>query len=359
MKHFTSYCQWALVGVLVGWFVVSLLIAPGLYLGDTLSGQTISMLASLGQAFLVTDVWAVLALLVLLTSRNVLSYRIPFKTWLASQFALGIAFIIIVLLLAHGEHWRVLGLDDILHVPSMSQALLAGLPRGFVIYLIVWALCQACLLLREYNQIRRRLVGIELRRLRTQLNPHFLYNALNAISELGYKDPDAADRTVTRLSGLLRKSLDDSHQQEIALRDELDFLQCYLDIQHTLLEDRLHVELAIDEAVLNARVPGMILQPLVENAMTHGVGSNGEVHLVVRAVRDDDSLLLDVQDKGPGRATVHEGIGIGNTRARLRYLYGELAGLELLNCPDEGLIARLIIPFHEAYAYDENPHPDC
>jgi two-component system, LytTR family, sensor kinase len=219
------------------------------------------------------------------------------------------------------------------------------------------------LLWRDYTRVRRELVRAELRRLRTQLNPHFLFNTLNAISELGYENPEAADLTITQLSGLLRKSLDDSHQQEIALRDEVDFLEHYLAIQQTLLQDRLHVELEISDDTLNARVPGMILQPLVENAVTHGIGRSGTGYITVRSRRQGEQLVIEVEDNGWGLviADPHrsgEGIGINNTRARLRYLYGELAGLELHSRPGEGLTACLNIPFHEAFAFDENPYPD-
>jgi LytS/YehU family sensor histidine kinase len=206
-------------------------------------------------------------------------------------------------------------------------------------------------------------VSAELRRLRTQLNPHFLFNTLNAIAELGYTDPEAADRTITQLSRLLRKSLEDSHQREIALCAELDFLQRYLDIQQTLLRGRLQIEFNVAAEARNARVPGMILQPLAENAVTHGIGQSGVGHITLRARREDDLLVVEVEDNGGGQVIARpregrEGIGIGNARARLRYLYGGLARLELLGRPGGGLIARLEIPFHEAYAFDENPHAD-
>lgn len=210
------------------------------------------------------------------------------------------------------------------------------------------------------RRLTRRLVDAEARRLRTQLNPHFLYNTLSAISELGYNDPETADAVVTKLSQLLRKSLDDSDQNEIALRDEMAFLERYLDIQKILLRERLDGTLTINPEVASARVPGMIVQPLAENALTHGIGADGIAHLHLTAVRRDDQLVIEVADQGPGLRSSRSGPGIGlrNIRARLLHLYGEAARLELQPRPGGGLIARLVIPFHEGYAYRETARSD-
>jgi len=349
--------------VFAGWILLSLLIASGDYLGAAVSDQGISVESAFGYALLSSLPWAVVGFLVLLFNRRRSGHRWSGKIWLAKQLIFGVLLMFITLLLARWGQWPVLGLAGDLSVGSVRQMLLAGVPRGIVMYLGVWGICQTGLLWREYSRAKRELVSAELRRLRTQLNPHFLFNTLNAISELGYENPEAADLTITQLSGLLRKSLDDSHQQEIALRDELDFLKRYLAIQQTLLQDRLHVELEISDDTLNARVPGMILQPLVENAVTHGIGRSGTGYITVRATRRGELLVIEVEDNGWGLVIADprksgEGIGINNTRARLRYLYGELAGLELRSRPGEGLTACLNIPFHEAFAYDENPHPD-
>jgi LytS/YehU family sensor histidine kinase len=223
----------------------------------------------------------------------------------------------------------------------------------------VVALAAAVWLWRDRLGMKRRLAEAEAHRLRTQLNPHFLYNTLNAISELGYNDPETADEVVTQLSQLLRQSLDDSHQNEIALRDEMTFLERYLNIQKILLRERLQCHLAFDADVLNARVPSMIIQPLAENALTHGVGNDGVARLVVKAMRGGDNLIIAVADAGPGlRSGLEPGIGISNIRARLQHLYGNAAVLKLLEPPGGGLMAQLIIPFHEGYAYRETPRLD-
>lgn len=200
---------------------------------------------------------------------------------------------------------------------------------------------------------------LEARHLRSQLNPHFLFNTLNAISELGYRDPGAADRTVTQLSNLLRISLDTGSRHEIALKDELEILKRYLDIQQTLLQNRLKIEFDIAPDTLNARVPSMILQPLAENAVTHGITTTTAVgRIVVSARRDAETLVLGVSDNGPGvePGRVAERVGLGNTRTRLAHLYGDAQRFDLANAAGGGATARLRIPFHEAYAYDEDTY---
>jgi two-component system, LytTR family, sensor kinase len=226
---------------------------------------------------------------------------------------------------------------------------------------VVAAMAAAIVLLAaNLRRLRRRLAAAEARILRTQLNPHFLYNTLNAISELGYNDPETADRVVTQLSQLLRKSLDDSDRTEIALRAEVAFLERYLNIQRILLRERLQIGLDIEAEALNARVPGMVVQPLAENALTHGISGDGIARLRVHAARQGENLVIEVQDAGPGMSGggTGRGIGLSNIRARLKHLYGHAAALALLPAPGGGLIARLVIPFHESYAYSEAPRPD-
>ncbi|HVA54449.1 MAG TPA: histidine kinase [Gammaproteobacteria bacterium] len=346
-----------------GWMLWSLLFASSDYLGAMVSDQYISVLLTFGSALLASFPWAVVGFLVLFINRHRPDHHWPEKIWLLKQLGFGMLLVYAILMLMHRWQWPVLGLPAQSDSSSFLQMLLVGLPRGFAMYLGVWGICQTGLFWRDYMHARHELVRAELRRLRTQLNPHFLFNTLNAISELGYENPEAADRTITQLSGLLRKSLDDSHQQEIALRDEVDFLERYLAIQQTLLQDRLHVKLEISDDTLNARVPGMILQPLVENAVTHGIRRSGTGHITVRSRRRGELLVIEVEDNGWGLVIAHPhksgaGIGINNTRARLRYLYGEFASLELRSRPGEGLTACLNIPFHEAFAFDENPYPD-
>lgn len=169
--------------------------------------------------------------------------------------------------------------------------------------------------------------------LRSQLRPHFLFNTLNAISVFVTEDADKAQQMLLRLSNLLRRSLDeDAH--EVPLRQELAFVNDYIDIQRERFGDRLTVDVAVDPAVLDARVPVFLLQPLLENAIEHRKADDRCTTIALSAGRDRGVLHITLADDGPGVAggtgtTVREGIGLSNTRARLHHLYGSRATVEL------------------------------
>ncbi|HET7308334.1 MAG TPA: histidine kinase [Gammaproteobacteria bacterium] len=221
----------------------------------------------------------------------------------------------------------------------------------------VAAVVCAAVFYRQARHLQRELHRLEARRLRSQLNPHFLFNALNAVSELGYHDPGAADRTITQLGNLLRISLDTDNRYEISLKDELDILRRYLDIQQTLLQSRLQIQFDIAPDTLAARVPSMILQPLAENAVTHGITPTRGGCIDIVARRAGDRLVLEVRDDGPGLThAACERVGLSNTRSRLAHLYGNAQDFALRSGADGWTIAHISLPFHEAWAYDEDAH---
>src|SRR5690349_21860492 len=199
------------------------------------------------------------------------------------------------------------------------------------------------------SQLEARLAQAQLQVLRMQLQPHFLFNTLHTISALMHRDVKRADSMIAALSDLLRMSLRSVGVQEVELREELDFLQRYLEIMRLRFGDRLTVTLDIDPEVLDARVPTLVLQPLVENAFRHGFGDSmraGHVRLTVAP--DGEMLRCEVIDNGRGipQAAPREGVGISNTRARLRHLYGERFSLELMANPGGGARVSLAIPYH-------------
>jgi signal transduction histidine kinase len=198
--------------------------------------------------------------------------------------------------------------------------------------------------------LQAELVEARLTALQTQLNPHFLFNTLHAISSLVERDPRGVRRMIARLSELLRLTLERTEQQEVPLEQELAFLQRYLEIMQIRFQGSLEVETQVDPVVNEALVPTLILQPLVENAVKHGVSKvDGGGRIAVSARREGDRLVLSVRDNGPGldgTDATESGLGLRNTRARLEHLYGAAQSLTLSALPDGGLVAEVRLPYH-------------
>lgn len=207
--------------------------------------------------------------------------------------------------------------------------------------------------------------------LRLQLNPHFLFNALNAIAELCHIDSAKADMAIDNLSSLLRESLNTSPHQRIPLVYEITLIKSYLSLQHILLTDKLHTMIEIPDNVKDVLVPSMILQPIVENAIIHGRSEDGHVTVTIRARGINGKLVINISDEGPGLISIplnpieqaaatqvnhewsleevdsigpHEHVGLFNTHARLRSLFGKSASLTFHNHRQHGLTVRLCIP---------------
>lgn len=202
------------------------------------------------------------------------------------------------------------------------------------------------------SRLEAQLAHSQLQALKMQLQPHFLFNTLNSISALLHKDVEAADRMIARLGRLLRLSLDNSRAQLVTLQHELDFLQCYLDIEEIRFQERLRVERNIEADALSALVPNLLLQPIVENAIKHGISSLTEKGFIKITARcNEERLHIIVEDNGPGLApdessgiVVKQGFGLSNTRSRLTQLYGEDFSFELENAPDGGLVVTFDLP---------------
>lgn len=232
-------------------------------------------------------------------------------------------------------------------------------PSSMLRYAAVIAIQQAYLYFQALQEREFRLQQRELQALKSQLNPHFLFNTLNAISELVFSSPKDADRTINQLSRLLRKSLKSGKTEEITLKEELNFIESYLQIHQTLMRQRLEVLWEISPETLNAAVPNMILQPLVENAIQHGLtplASGGTIEIA--AERENGHLHLRVKDNGLGLkhsdANADGGIGLDNSRARLRHLYGERQNFEIKEGSNGGVIVDIKIPFREHPEENEN-----
>lgn len=202
---------------------------------------------------------------------------------------------------------------------------------------------------RDRRQLRleAQLADARLQTLRTQLQPHFLFNALNTISVLMHENVDSADRILLQLSALLRRSLDSTDEHEVRLGEEIGFLESYLEIEQARFGGRLGYRIIVPDEVLQARVPKLILHPLVENALRHGLATRaGPGRVEITAERHGDSLLLRVVDDGRGLTSVPtERVGLANTRARLRLLYGHSQRFDLRSSDGGGVVAEIELPW--------------
>jgi two-component system LytT family sensor kinase len=205
---------------------------------------------------------------------------------------------------------------------------------------------------REAQAVRlqAQLAEARLDALRMQINPHFLFNTLHAMSALVERDPAGVRRMIARLSELLRHTTDSNARDVILLRDELDFLRRYVEIMTIRFQGRLRATIDVDDELLEALVPNLILQPIVENALEHGASrAEGVGEIAIAGRRDGDRLVLTVRDNGPGVDDAERRIGVGltNTRARLAQLYGEKARVSLSN-EEGGALAEIVIPYARA-----------
>jgi two-component system LytT family sensor kinase len=212
------------------------------------------------------------------------------------------------------------------------------------------------------HQLEARLTEARLRTLQTQLHPHFLFNALNTISAYTESEPRLARQMMARLAELLRASLDHAGQREVPLKDELTFLDNYLAIERLRFEDRLTVDIAVDEHARSALVPAFLLQPLVENAIRHGINAQMRGgHILIAARRRHPQLLaLTIEDDGAGLPAGwcvedHGGIGLRNTVQRLAELYGTNHDFRITGEPGNGVRVDIVLPYHAAGGNEYRP----
>ena len=227
------------------------------------------------------------------------------------------------------------------------------LPFGVAVYFAVVGAERAVFYFFESREAR-------LTALRAQLNPHFLFNSLNAITVLVRDgNTEAAGRMLELLSDVLRQVLRTESTHETTLAAELEFLERYLAIEQVRFSDRLRPLVEIAPGIGGAAVPRFLLQPLVENALRHGIARRADAGVLqVRARREGSELILTVEDDGPGLALAGAGaggVGLANTRARLAALYGERASLEIGNAAGGGVVATVRLPYHEAESHAEDP----
>ena len=351
------------LGSFLGLFtILALLSSLGTYASTHGNGHTVPWGPLLRQEFKDWYACGLLALAVLwFAGKNRLEPG-HVKRWVLVHFA---AAILLSLIYAFSTAWLVAGERSVMHPTEIltfsylikKMAIEYAVLNLIIYWLVVFGHAGWLYYQRfrerelETAQLQRELVEARLEALRMQLNPHFLFNTLHAISALIHEQPDAADRVVARLSELLRLSLDASKPQEVVLTEELAFLEGYLEIEQIRFGERLQITREIEAQTRPALVPFLLLQPLVENAIRHGIEPRDESgRLAICARRLNGKLEVRISDDGPGLPApgtkpVREGIGLSNTRSRLQHLYGSDFTFELADLPQGGLEARILLPF--------------
>jgi signal transduction histidine kinase len=349
----TTALAWAVV---FAWWTLSGLAsaAQALMMSDaagTAIGAGYALRTGLASAWL----WVPLTMgLLWLVRRHPLERR---RLWSSlAVLALGVAAVIVLRALA------VFTLNDWIgwyaQLPPLSTMMVSSFWNNLFLSWLIVGVAHAFLFAermrqreRQAEELQRRLTQARLEALSAQLNPHFLFNALNSIAELVHRDAEAADRMLVGLGSLLRGSLDSGRRQEVPLAEEIALLECYIDIEKARLGERLQVDWRVEREALQALVPPLLLQPLVENAIRHGI--SGRVtpgRISVRARREQGHLVLEVQDSGAGTvsSTPGHGLGLGNTRARLECLYGTDHELSLEPRTGGGKWLRIRVPIRYA-----------
>ena len=352
--------RWALAAIVFGaWTALALFFTGQLYYTYLLSEKPTTWRYAASQQFIYPYIWAVATLIVLR-----LANRFPIEGrawWRNTLFHILSATFFVVLISGAFQiiYQYVNNPEKPYHLSLTLQWIVFNSSENYGIYGLILLLNQVFRYYRRYregelraSQLETQLTQAQLQALKMQLHPHFLFNTLHSISALLHRDPDTADRMIARLGDFLRLTLDNSGAQEVSLQKELEFLKCYLDIERVRFQDRLTTSLDVEPRALDSHVPNLILQPIVENALRHGLSQRSAGHLEISAKRENGSLRIQVKDNGPGlsaitrpkTANTREGLGLSNTRARLEQLYGGAHRFEIENAPEGGLVVTLEIP---------------
>jgi two-component system, LytTR family, sensor kinase len=355
---------WLFVSVL--WLAFALVLTTQHYLGMREAGQDASWLRLFGRQAQLWGVWALLTPVVFAVARRVPIHPGRVLSGLAAHLPIAVGFIALHTFIT-GPLAYLLGIipdhvvGDAPTLLSVFGTVLRGnISADLLIYSLLVAIHHVAVFgsaarLRDVqaSQLETQLARARLDALQMQLQPHFLFNTLHAVSALMDRDVAAARRMLTRLGELLRLSLTSPETQEVVVEDELAFLGRYIDIQRMRFHDRLVVNVDVDPGTRRAMVPRLLMQPLVENAIRHGIATRtGPGRIAVNVVRENGQLHLSVTDNGRGLPpggmnSIRFGVGLRNTRARLEHLYGSEQRFELIDAPGGGTIASVRIPFRE------------
>jgi two-component system LytT family sensor kinase len=314
------------------------------------------------RAFLVQGsacyLWALATPLVLWLARR---FRIERHHWLRKvvlHFFLSLTLVTVLIALHFVVYMILMGRGSMITPLRLFGYVYPNLDRWLLLYWFIILMSHAFNYYNSYrkgelkaSELRTQLVESQLEALKMQVQPHFLFNTLHSISALLSKDTEGARRMITRLGDFLRLTLENSGSMEVTLQQEIEFLNGYLEIERIRFQDRLTTDISIDPEVLEARVPNLILQPIVENAMRHAVGNGTAGRVEITAAARNGAVHIEVKDNGPGlqmdrtfEARRGKGVGLANTQARLVGLYGTAASFEITNRPSGGLLVTIEIP---------------
>jgi len=346
-----GFCVWTLLG---------LSFALSSYLGARQDNVQISLRRMLTGYLADFYLWGMLSPLIFrVVKRFELEKNFPRN--LLIHIAVSVALSFVVLSAAAPVSWY-LGNPNLVRNPTL---LVLWRNNAFSIYYfhqgltIYWATVAVAHAIHYYRgqregeakagQLAAQLAQAQLQALKMQIHPHFLFNTLNSIAALLHMDVEAADKMIARLGDFLRLTLKRSDNQTVDFGQELEFLKCYLDIEHIRFQDRLTVDMEIEPETLDLMVPNLILQPIVENAVRHGVARrSGQGHITIRAITKSNRLIVQVEDNGPGLKMNtnggSSGIGLNNTRSRLEQFYGPDYDFQITNSKGSGVIVTLEIP---------------
>jgi len=346
----------------IGWTLVGLFFTSQILVSYSYMEKSIPFDKALFWQLSICYLWALATPLVFWLARR---FRIERHNWsrrLALHAVVGLSLVATICVVHYPIFMPYLGRAQDMTRSGAFRYVFFNLDRELAIY---WLLVMMSHALNYYNsfrqgqlqsaQLRTQLVQSQLEALKMQLHPHFLFNTLHSISALLNKDTEAARRMITRLGDFLRLTLENAGTQEVTLQEEMEFLNGYLEIERIRFRDRLTTSVEVEPGVLDVRVPNLILQPIVENAMRHAVATHSQAgRIEITAFGRNGCLRIQVKDNGPGLASdqtlanqIGKGVGLSNTKARLERLYGSEHLLELVNDPNGGLVVTLEIPRRE------------
>lgn len=345
---------------LAGWTVLGLIFAGSLYFGYQMSGLEIKPKHAITIGLIEWYLWALLSLLIIKVGKLFPITKTNWYRAIPLHFGFSLLFVLLHLGLHSLAQTAVVGMWMQFGDTSASRLFYYLLfKKSLTNLLIYWAIIIPPLAIEYYRQrelreshLKMQLAQAQLQALKMQLQPHFLFNTLHSISALVHEDANAADRMIVRLSEFLRLTLGDLKVQEVSLSHELEVLRKYLEIEQIRFQDRLTVHVDIAPETLDACVPNLLLQPIVENAIRHGIESrSGAGNITIRTQVVSGKLLISVRDNGLGLSSkqsnsIKEGIGLGNTRSRLERLYGSEYTLSYENQQGGGLEVTISLPLY-------------